>query len=146
MFTSFGPTTLQELRQAWAQVDAAVHVHEFQDLRIVGDALVAAQLALPVMDTETLTLTYSSVPEVMRDLKRIGATNASHDRQRGLLGRERYSRLIQAYEMFRQQDNRYPASYEIVYGHAWGPDVKTAQKQQEFSGIPINMKVKGRDL
>lgn len=143
MFTSFGPTTLQELREAWMQVDASVHVHDFQDLRIVGDALVAARLALPVMDTETLTLTYSTVVEVLHDLKMIGATNASASRQRGLLGRERYSRFLQAYEVFRQADKRYPASYEIVYGHAWCPDVETTQEQPEFSGIPINMKGPG---
>lgn len=140
MFTSFGPTTLQELRQAWAQVDGNVRVHDFQDLRVVGDALVASQLALPVMDTETLTLTYATVADLLRDLKMIGATNASHDRQRGLLGRERYTRFERAYEAFRQDDGRYPASYEIVYGHAWRPDADSAQSRTELAGIPISMK------
>ena len=141
MFTSFGPTTLQELRHAWTEVDGSVHVHDFQDLRVVGDAMVEARLALPVMDTETLTMTYADVAAVLRDLKMIGATNAAHDRSRGLLGRQRYARFVQAYEQFRQDDGRYPASYEIVYGHAWRSDVEPADSPvpTELAGIPISM-------
>lgn len=134
MFTSFGPTTLQELRAAWAAVDGSVHVHDFQDLRVVGDALVEARLALPVMDTETITLTYGDVPGVLRDLKMIGATNAAQNRTRGLLGRQRYRTFLDAYEQFRQADGRYPASYEIVYGHAWCPDGETQQPSGPGSG------------
>ncbi|MBE9516221.1 MAG: malonyl-ACP O-methyltransferase BioC [Proteobacteria bacterium] len=140
MFTSFGPTTLHELRGAWAEVDVSVHVHDYQDLRVVGDALVDSRMAQPVIDTETLTLTYADVAAVLHDLKMIGATNAAHDRQRGLLGRQRYARFVQAYEAFKLEDGRYPASYEIVYGHAWCPDAAEADNVApiELAGIPIN--------
>lgn len=120
LFSTFGPDTLNELRQSWAAVDACEHVHNFIDMHIVGDAMLHAGLAEPVMDIENLTLTYKNVYELMRELKGIGAHNVSHDRQRGLTGRKRLQAFEQAYEKFRC-DGVVPASYEVVYGHAWAP-------------------------
>lgn len=120
LFSTFGPDTLNELRQSWAAVDECEHVHNFIDMHIVGDAMMQAGLAEPVMDIENLTLTYKNVYDLMRELKGIGAHNVAHDRQRGLTGRKRLKAFEQAYENFRQEDIL-PASYEVVYGHAWAP-------------------------
>ncbi len=121
LFTSFGPDTLKELRAAWRAVDGEAHVHTFIDMHDLGDALVRAQFADPVMDVEPLTLTYPDVPGVLRDLKAIGAHNAAAARRATLTGKAHFARFVQAYEVFRRADGRLPASYETVYGHAWAP-------------------------
>jgi len=82
--------------------------------------MLQAGLAEPVMDVENLTLTYNKVHDLMRELKGIGAHNVAHDRPRGLTGRQRLQAFEQAYEKFRC-DGVLPASYEVVYGHAWAP-------------------------
>lgn len=121
LFSSFGPDTLRELRAAWADVDDSVHVHEFVDMHDYGDMLMAAGLADPVMDVERMTLTYRDAMQLMREIKLIGAGNASARRAPGLLGRRRLARVCAAYERFRDADGCLPVSYEVVHGHAWGP-------------------------
>jgi malonyl-CoA O-methyltransferase len=125
MFTTFGPDTLKELRGAFAGVDGATHVSRFIDMHDVGDMLVQAGFADPVMDMETITLTYSDATTMMRELKAIGAHNATVGRPRGLTGRARWSRVLAALEAFRC-DGRLPATYEVVYGHAWKPEPRFA--------------------
>lgn len=120
MFTSFGPDTLQELRAAWAAVDGASHVSPFLDMHDVGDLLLRARFADPVMDVEHLTLTYRDAAQLMRELKGIGAGNATSGRPRGLTGKSRLRAMLAAYEECRR-DGLLPASYEVVYGHAWAP-------------------------
>lgn len=136
-FTTLGPATLGELRSAWAAVDDGVHVNEFVDLHEVGDGLVGAGLAEPVLDIEHLTLTYREVGGLMRDLKAIGARNASVHRPRGLTGRGRHRRLAEAYEAFRR-DGLLPATYEVIFAQAWGPtgQVERGRRSGEFS-VPV---------
>jgi len=119
-FTTFGPDTLRELRAAWSAVDASVHVHDFLDMHDIGDAIVRAGFAEPVLDVEMYTLTYENSRGVLRDLKAIGAHNASAERTRGLTGRGRFAAFEAAYEQFRH-DGKVPATYEVVYAQAWGP-------------------------
>lgn len=124
VFTSFGPDTLQELRAAWRAVDEQAHVHAFLDMHDVGDALVRAGFADPVMDVERFTLTYPDVDGVLHELRALGAQNAQLARARGLMGRGRLQRLKTAYGAMAQDDGRIPATYEVVYGHAWVPEQK----------------------
>ncbi|MDH5648518.1 MAG: malonyl-ACP O-methyltransferase BioC [Gammaproteobacteria bacterium] len=138
LFTTFGPDTLKELKQAWATIDPNPHVHEFIDMHHIGDFLVQGQFSDPVVDAEILTLTYESVPAMLRDLKGIGATNAIHQRQRGLMGKNRYREFSLAYEKLALGD-RIPATYEVIYGHAWrlaGQD--TAKDQAGVSVVPVS--------
>jgi len=118
MFTTFGPDTLTELRQSWAQVDSEGHVSQFLDMHDVGDALLHAGLAEPVMDAENFTLRYEKVSDLMRDLKSIGATNALQKRSRSLMGKHAYKAMLSHYETMRRSE-KLPATYEVVYGHAW---------------------------
>lgn len=134
LFTTFGPDTLNELRAAWRSVDSGLHVHAFIDMHDLGDALVRARFADPVMDVERLTLTYAHVPDVLRDLKAIGAHNASTGRRNSLTGKTQYARFVQAYEAFRNAEGRLPASYETVFGHAWAPLV---DKQAQADGQAV---------
>ncbi len=121
MFATFGPDTLKELRAAFSTIDDAPHVNRFIDLHDIGDMLIHAGFSSPVMEMEMLTLTYADLRTLMRDLKGIGAHNAATTRRRGLLGRSAWGRLEQAYEANRVQ-GRLPATYEVLYGHAWAGD------------------------
>lgn len=134
MFSTFGPSTLKELKDAWAEVDDEVHVHDFLDMHDVGDAMVQAGLAEPVVDAEMVTLQYRDVLGLLRDLKAIGANNAETARARGLTGRRTLSALGRAYEVFRDAEGRLPATYEVVYGHAWGA---SSARQAPSGVIPI---------
>ena len=119
MFSSYGPDTLKELRAAFRAADSASpHVHPFVDMHDLGDALVATGFADPVMDMEMLTVTYASAEALLDELRSTGRRNAHAARRRGLTGRHAWTRMIAAYGAL-ARDGRVPASFEIVYGHAW---------------------------
>lgn len=120
-FSTFGPGTLQELRAAWAEVDAGPHVHRFLDMHDVGAALMQAGLQQPVLDVDTHELAYDQVLDLMRDLQRIGAGNAAATRARGLTGRAALARMTAAYERLRQSGSL-PSTWEVIYGLAWAAD------------------------
>jgi malonyl-CoA O-methyltransferase len=120
MFSTFGPDTLKELRAAYAGVDGHTHVSRFIDLHDIGDILVKRGFGDPVMDMEPFTLTYSDVRTLMHDLQAIGARNVTQDRPPGLSGKSRLAAMMQAYEALRR-DGKLPATFEVVYGHAWKP-------------------------
>jgi len=138
MFSTFGPDTLRELRAA---TDAAsgnqyTSVSRFIDMHDIGDALVRAGFSAPVLDVERFTLTYDDVKSVMRDLKSIGAHNATDGRARGLMGKTYFAKLAQSYEQFRL-DGKLPATFEVVYGHAW----RGKDKLQHDDGVaPITFR------
>jgi len=120
LFSTFGPDTLFELRRSWQTIDSRNHVNVFIDMHDLGDALLRAGLSDPVMDMEMMTLTYTDLRTLMAELKTIGAHNVTHGRPRGLTGRHSLKQLTNAYETYRcEHDNRLPASYEVIYGHAW---------------------------
>jgi malonyl-CoA O-methyltransferase len=121
-FSAFGPDTLRELRSAWAAVDPHTHVHRFIDMHDLGDALVRSGFAAPVLDVERFTLRYLDVRKVAADLKATGAHNASAGRAKGLTTGRKFAAMEAAYEPFRQ-DGRLPATYEVVFAHAWVPAV-----------------------
>jgi malonyl-CoA O-methyltransferase len=133
MFSSFGPDTLQELRAAWAAVDGSAHVHGFIDMHDYGDMLMAAGLVDPVMDAERMTLTYTDAMQLMREIKVIGAANASRRRSPGLVGPRRIAAVCEAYEQFRRKDGRLPVSYEVVHGHAWGAEQRRVDGETRIS-------------
>jgi malonyl-CoA O-methyltransferase len=125
MFSTFGPDTLKELRIAFEGVDGYNHVNRFADMHDIGDMLVAAGFADPVMEMEKITLTYGDVKAVMQDLRSIGAHNATAGRAPGMLGRAKWARIVQNYETLRR-DGKLPATFEIIYGHAWKSVPKVA--------------------
>jgi malonyl-CoA O-methyltransferase len=120
IFTSFGPDTLYELKQAWRAVDNLPHVNDYPDMHDIGDEMLAAGFREPVMDAERLRLEYPDVLSLMRELKGIGAHNVASKRAPGLTGKEHLRTMLEAYEPFRRND-RYPASYEVIYGTAFAP-------------------------
>ncbi len=119
LMTTLGPNTLQELRASWDGVDSYVHVNGFADMHDVGDALLRAGFADPVVDMEMIRLTYPDARQLMRELKLLGAHNSTHGRARGLTSRGRLQRVLQAYERFRTAEGVLPATFEVIYAHAW---------------------------
>lgn len=118
LFSTFGPDTLRELRAAFAGLDGYGHVNRFIDMHDIGDMLVHAGFAHPVMEMELITVTYPDLKGVLRELKDIGAHTVLEGGRSGLMGRREWQRLTENYERFRS-DGRLPASFEVVYGHAW---------------------------
>jgi malonyl-CoA O-methyltransferase len=116
LFSTFGPDTLRELRAAFG--DDAPHVHPFIDMHDLGDALVGAGFADPVMEMETLTVEYTDVAALARELRDTGAGNALSNRRRGLTAASRWKDMTERYERLRR-DGVLPATCEVVYGHAW---------------------------
>ena len=122
MFSTLGPDSLKELRSAFA--DGYAHTQRFIDMHDFGDMLVGCGFADPVMDMEVLTLTYDSLDEMLGDLRAAGSGCAMKARRHGLTGRQSWARARAAYERLRR-DGKLPATFEVVYGHAW----KAAPKQ-----------------
>lgn len=124
MFSTLGPDTLKELRAA----AGATRVHAFIDMHDLGDMLVAAGFAAPVMDMEMLHVEYASGARLLEDLRASGQTNARLDRPRGLAGRGLLGE-------FRRRGLR--ATYEVVYGHAW----KRAERAAEVKTVRVFKRV-----
>jgi len=145
MFSSLGPDSLMELREAFAEAaqtpaqQAAWHVKRFIDLHDIGDVLVGAGFVTPVMDMEQFTLTYESLDGLFDDLRNSGSINAMLGRPRGLLSRALLARVRAAYEKrrARRSDGRLPATFEVIYGHAWkGRPRRTAGGEAIVNFVP----------
>lgn len=137
MFSTFGPDTLRELKHSWQQVDPNQHVHNFIDMHHIGDALLNCGYSDPVMDMENFTLTYDEAIRLMRDIKHLGAHNSSPQRSKGLTGKSKMKNMARHYESYRTQ-GKLPATYEVVYGHAWiGETKRTASNDGSSVAVPF---------
>ena len=116
-FSMLGPDTLKELRRAFAACGIAPSLRPFLDMHDVGDMLVAAGFADPVMDMEHVVLTYRSPRGLLRDQRHLGVRDA-------LLGHLPWRQWRQVLAAWERVEGLLPASFEIVYGHAWKPAAK----------------------
>jgi malonyl-CoA O-methyltransferase len=139
LFSTFGPGTLAELREAWAESDAVVdgahprathHVNHFFDPHALGSALMQAGFAEPVLDVDRIVMGYPDALSLMRELKAIGAHNVTQGRARGLTGRARLDAMTRAYETQRR-DGALPATYEVIHATAWG-----GEPRADMDGFP----------
>jgi len=119
MFAMLGPDTLRELRAAAQKVGAGDTVKHFFDMHDIGDMLVAAGFADPVMDMEQVTLTYATPRGLLADQRRLGVRDVLF----GRLGWREWRKVLAAWQ---RVDRRLPATFEIVYGHAWKAAPRTA--------------------
>jgi malonyl-CoA O-methyltransferase len=124
MFSTFGPDTLKELRAAFA--DGYAHTQRFIDMHDVGDMLVESGFADPVVDMEIITLTYDSFDAMLAELRAAGSSCAMTARRHGLTGRKNWEKARAAYESLRQE-GRLPATFEVIYGHAWKAERRQAE-------------------
>ena len=132
LFSTFGPGTLAELREAWATAgDTRNHVNHFFDPHALGAALMQASLAEPVLDVDRIVARYPDAMSLMRELKAIGAHNVTQGRARGLTGPRRLASMTKAYETLRR-DGGLPATWEIIHVSAWGGE----RRMPENAGFP----------
>ncbi len=139
LFSTFGPGTLWELREAFAQADDVPHVSPFADIAGVGDALVRAGFHQPVLDREDERTHYPDLPALMRELRAIGATNALASRRHTLTGRTRFRVAAEAYEAHREARGL-PASWEILSAMAWAPEAGTPIREGgvDVTAVPLS--------
>lgn len=129
MFTTFGPDTLRELRHSWQQIDDGACVNTFQDMHDIGDLLVKNAFVNPVMDVETYTLMYATVKDLLSDLCAVGS-HVMQAMDTSLIERQHLQRLQVAYENYRVESDL-PATYEVIYGHAFKRDSASLQKSPQ---------------
>ena len=124
----FGGATLTELRASLLEAEAelrggaAQRVSPFADLRDLAGLLQRAGFALPVADTDVLTVRYDHPFRLLMDLRRMGETAAFLDRSGGPLTKGVLMRAMEIYqERHALADGRVPATFEILYASGWAP-------------------------
>jgi malonyl-CoA O-methyltransferase len=146
LFSTFGPGTLAELREAWSASDApGNHVNHFFDPHALGSALMHAGLSEPVLDVDRTVVGYPDVLTLMRELKAIGAHNVTAGRARGLTGRKRLAAMTRAYESLRD-GGKLPATYEVIHAICWGAERRLPAQDafpREAFIAPGDIKVRG---
>jgi malonyl-CoA O-methyltransferase len=129
LFSTFGPDTLVELREAYLQSgERQPPLSPFAAIQQVGDAMIAAGFRNPVLDRDQFTLTYPDVMSLLRELRAIGAGDARVQRPRGLGGKARQARMIAAYETLRDE-GRLPSTWEVITAMAWAPGPGTPRRE-----------------
>ena len=118
MFSCLGPATFKELRSALHSAGLETATPAFVDMHDFGDLLVESGFADPVMDQETLTLTYRTPEKLLEDLRHLGG-NPHPARRTGLVGKQWRQRLLDALEKQRHLDGTIHLTLEVAYGHAW---------------------------
>lgn len=142
MFSCFGPDTFKELRAAFDQVPAPAapaRVLPFVDMHDFGDMLVGAGFSTPVMDMETITVTYDSVDRLLADVQAWGG-NPLATRPRGLLGRRSWNRFESALETMRNGEGKIPLTFEVIYGHAFRPVARTTANGESVIRLDLRRK------
>lgn len=136
MFSTLGPDTFKELKQAWSGVDNYAHSNDFVDMHDIGDCLLAEHFLDPVVDMELLTVHYSSTKQLVQGLKAQGVRNINQERNKGLTGKQSWQAFARNYESLCTSEGKFPLTYEVVYGHAWkGEQRRKGNTTETF--IPI---------
>lgn len=133
LFTTLGPDTLKELRQAFQAVDDKPHVHVFYDMHDVGDALMKAGFVDPVMDVVTQTQPYTGMAHLFKMLKGLGFANAMTQRSQQLFTPKQWQNLSAAYP------EPCVATFEVIYGQAFGAQFLQNQFQNGEVRVPFEM-------
>jgi malonyl-CoA O-methyltransferase len=141
MYSSFGPGTFKELREALADAGLETHAMEFVDMHDFGDLMIQVGFADPVMDQEIITLTYKTVDRLLHDVYTLGG-NPHAERHQGLVGRSWRARLAQSLERRRSADGTIHLSMEVAYGHAW----RVAARKGVFGDLPVTVFKRAKPL
>ena len=122
-FTTLGPDSLTEISRAWDAIDDYAHVNRFLDMHDIGDALVRSGLRDPVLDVDRLSVQYDSPGKLFADLTDVGARNALIQRNRSLMGKGRFEKMLGVLAG-ESGDRKITLELELVYGHCWGAGVR----------------------
>ena len=136
VFSSLGPDSLSEIRKAWSTVDQDAHVIPYPDMHDIGDALVRAGLRDPVLDVDSLSISYADTASMYRDLTRCGGRNSLQQRRRTLTGKQRFQAMESELRSY-SADGRLTFRLELVYGHAWsgGPPQEAGEYRLDPAAI-----------
>jgi malonyl-CoA O-methyltransferase len=137
IFSLMGPDTLKELRDSWKKVDGHPHVNTFMDMHHMGDLLLQTGWSDPVMDMEYLSLRYGNLGALFNDLRKLGSHNNFAGKRLTLTGKTRFKQMVEQYETYRAE-GLLPATYEIIYGHAWRPLESEEAHLGDDVVIPVN--------
>lgn len=141
MYSSLGPGSFRELREAIEEANLATRPMEFVDMHDFGDLMIQVGFADPVMDQEIITLTYRDAGKLLHDVHALGG-NPNPERRAGLPGRAWRRRLIDALERQRHADGTIHLSLEVAYGHAW----RAAARRGVFGDLPVTVFKRARPL
>lgn len=119
MFSTLGPDTFKELKQAWGRADKHAHTNEFADMHDVGDWLLKERFLDPVVDMEYITVHYDNLKSLLTNLKAQGVRNINPKRNEGLTGKDRWLAFETAFQALCTEEGYCPLTYEVIYGHAW---------------------------
>lgn len=135
MFTTVGPDTLMEYRAAWARIDNYVHTFGLIDMHDIGDSLMAAGFAAPVLDREMMQVDYPSVAALQHELHALGAANVATGRRLGLMA----PRVLERLDDATRGENRFVVSMELVHGHGWKGELSASGKNSNSEyAIPVD--------
>ena len=115
VLTTLVDGSLSELKQAWSNVDNAVHVNEFEREAIVKNSCEKSGLSLQQWMIEDDVQTFSSIRDLIRSVKDIGAHNMHPDRPKGLMGKNKYRQFVSAYNTLRTEEGVWPLTYRVLY-------------------------------
>jgi malonyl-CoA O-methyltransferase len=118
-FSTLGLGTLAELSSSWKKIDGSSHVNSFLDMHDIGDALLETGFSDPVMDADTMIMRYGHPKSLLQELKGLGASTLRIKKENALIMPGMMQQMYSAYKEFQDEDGRYPATFEIVFGHAW---------------------------
>lgn len=141
MFTTLGPDTFKEIRQAWSRTNDFAHTNVFIDMHDIGDTLMAERFLEPVMDMELLSVHYESLAKLIKSLQAQGVKNINSQRNPGLTGKNAWQQFEKNYSELTTEQGKYPLTYEVLYGHAWkGEQRRTDHGTETF--IPVSQILK----
>jgi len=133
MFTTAGPDTLHEYRAAWAKIDVYSHEFGLIDMHDIGDSMIAAGFAAPVLDRDMFNVDYPSIGALQNELRQLGAGNIAYGRRRGLMAPDVKGLL----DRYSEAPQRFLVSVELVHGHGWkgelGPSVQNSGSEYKIS-------------
>ncbi len=132
LFTTFGPDTLKELRQHVPEVQ----INTFTDMHDIGDSLLGNHFSNPVLDVEYIVCEYDTPMKVLSNLKKLGANYSFKRTQKGLGGKKILNQIIENYPQ--HENKQYPATFEIIYGHAFAPAQETFSAPNNIAHIPVS--------
>ncbi len=114
LFSTLGPNTLHELRNAWQQVDSNIHVNHFTPAAEIQKQLLQNGFLTDHFVEQSTVLEFQTLTDLTRNLKQLGAHNINRGRATGLTGRKKIAAFNSAYEQLRR-DTLLPATYEVFY-------------------------------
>lgn len=135
MFVSAGPDTLKEYRAAWASIDGYLHEFGLIDMHDIGDSLMAAGFAAPVLDRDSLNVDYPDIDALQIELRALGAANIAAGRRMGLMSPGVRCSL----RAFAANTERFNVSLEVVHGHGWKGELHpSGQNSDSEYKIPVD--------